>query len=263
MQQTFTAKLAQISIAIACASMLAACGGGGSDGDSKSSTEQPGGGSNSGSGSDNSSKFTPSSEKTVAEDATTKSQYGDKVAPVTYTLHKQDHSVMTLNGQRYGDATNWSIDLGDIKLSSKDGGNNATWSGTLPTAPSKFFADEAVLMACAGTWDKYTNIAVSAAATKPASLAEMAGSYDEFSCGIEGINGDTAAFIVATDGSVKSSEGMVVDTAQLFSAKGWSPEPGFTMWGAAYMVNGYKIIILKDSENGETAQTVSISGPAK
>lgn len=275
MQQTLSAKLAQITIAVACASMLAACGGGGSDSNTPQSggdTTAGGGNTNTGgdntsgggtigggtSGSGDSSSFNPSSTQNVAENSSNTSTYGS-VKPVEYVLHNQDHTATTVKGQRYGDSSKWLIDLGVIQLSSNDGGNNATWGGSLVKASSRFFADQGILMACAGTWDKFTNIAIDAAATVADNTAKLAGTYTEYSCGTDGYKGEPGAFTIDSSGAIRAGDGMAVDAAALFGPNGWSPEAGLNIKARGYIVNGVKVIIMKDAEGSDKSMTVSIA----
>lgn len=284
MQQTLTAKLAQLTIAVACASMLAACGGGGSDNNTSGGSGTSGGngggtagGSNTGGGSNtdgggssnagggstgsgSSTAFDPSSEKTVAEDNAKKTSYGGKVTPVSYVLHNQDHTVVTLNGQRYGDATDWLIDLEQIQLKSTDGGDTASWSGSLVKSQSKFFAEEGVLMACAGTWDKFTNIAIDKAAEviSVTDIAKLAGTYTEYSCGTEDIKGEQGAFSIDANGVMSNDYGKY-DAKALMSPSGLSPEAGLNIKARGYIINGIKVIIMKDTEGSDKSQTVAFA----
>ena len=283
MQQTLSSKLTQIAIATACAALLAACGGGGGGDDSQNNSnnqEQPGngggnnnggGGNNNGGGGNNNGgsetgsgsnpSFDSGATANVAVDNTVKNSYGGAVTAANYLLHKADQSVTEVMGQRYGNSTSWKLDLGAdlVQLTSNDGGNNISWSGALVKARSRVFGDEQVLMACSGTWSKFTNVAITEDA-KVANIADLAGSYDGYDCSQDDFNGTKGDIIVGSDGSLKSKSGITADVNALFSANGWQVDKSLNIKARGYIINGMKVIIMKDVEDGEKYISVNISG---
>ena len=270
MQQTFSSKLTQIAIATACAALLAACGGGGDNNQNNTNNqEQPGGGSSNGNGGTNTGgtgttsnpSFDSSATATVAVDSTVKNSYGGTVTAANYLLHKADQSVTEVLGQRYGNSTNWKLDLGAnlFQLTSNDGGNNISWNGALVKARSRVFGDEQVLMACSGTWSKFTNVAITEDA-KVANIADLVGTYDRYDCSQDDFNGTKGDITVGSDGSLKSKSGITADVNAMFSANGWQVDKSLNIKARGYIINGMKVIIMKDLENGENAISVNISG---
>ena len=271
MQQTFSSKLTQIAIATACAALLAACGGGGGDNNQNNTNnqEQPGVGSSNGNDGTNTggtgTGSNPSCDSgataTVAVDSTVQNSYGGSVTAANYILHKADQSVTEVLGQRYGNSTSWKLDLGTdlIQLISNDGGNNISWSGALVKARSRVFGDEQVLMACSGTWSKFTNVAITEDA-KVANIADLVGSYDRYDCSQDDFNGTTGDITVGSDGSLKSKSGITADVNAMFSANGWQVDRSLNIKARGYIIDGMKVIIMKDLENGENAISVNISG---
>lgn len=272
MQQTFSSKLTQIAVATACAAMLAACGGGGGDNNQNNTNnqEQPGGGSSGGNGGSNGGSDTGTSSNpsfdsgataTVAVDNTVQNSYGGAVTAANYLMHKADQSVTAVMGQRYGTSTSWKLDLGAdlFQLTSNDGGKNISWSGALVKARSRVFGDEQVLMACSGTWSKFTNVAITEDA-KVASIADLAGTYDRYDCSQDDFNGTKGDITVGSDGSLKSKNGVTADVNAMFSANGWQAGNSFNIKARGYIINGMKVIIMKEVEGGEKAISVNVSG---
>ena len=272
MQQTFSSKLTQIAVATACAAMLAACGGGGGDNNQNNTNnqEQPGGGSSGGNGGSNGGSDTGTSSNpsfdsgataTVAVDNTVQNSYGGAVTAANYLMHKADQSVTAVMGQRYGTSTSWKLDLGAdlFQLTSNDGGKNISWSGALVKARSRVFGDEQVLMACSGTWSKFTNVAITEDA-KVASIADLAGTYDRYDCSQDDFNGTKGDITVGSDGSLKSKNGVTADVNAMFSANGWQVNKSLNIKARGYIINGMKVIIMKEVEGGEKAISVNVSG---
>lgn len=246
MQQTFTAKLAQISIAIACASMLAACGGGGSDGDSKPSTEQPGGGSNTGGsntgGSNTGGSNTGGSntgglhkagdftQKTVeqADRSATIDPDGGKLASAAqdFLYFKTDRATQLVKGWKYTEGSTFAYDFGQYVYVSDMNKFEDPLSGKQLNAYP--FLNNQLLMGCeAAKWQSTFVVALSA--TEVTDLAELDGkSYKQYSCDPGEVKGYDP--ITITGGKFDG-----IPVTQLFSPS------GFNDGNDTYYYKAYKI----------------------
>lgn len=256
MQQTFTAKLAQISMAIACASMLAACGGGGgdSDGDKKPGTEQPGGGNNNGgsnSGGNGSSggnggsngggsntngsglhpagDFKPTTVKPADRSATIDPSGSKLFAdPRNFLYFKTNRATQFVEGWKYteGSGSSFAYDLGQYVYVS-DINKFEEPSSSKQLSAYSFLGDQ-LLMGCeAANWQ--STFVVSLNAVEVTHLAELDGkSYKQYSCDPGEVKGYDP--ITITGGKFDG-----IPVTQLFSPS------GFNDGNDTYYYKAYKI----------------------
>lgn len=300
MSKTLNVKLAQLSIALACAAMMAACGGGSDGGSPSPGTDSSADAGNSGGadtpsgntdnpGNGDSAKllnFEPTSTIDVAVDAAKEQEYGG-VPPtvVSYVMHQANGEVVTINAQRYGDQSNDSsvsrsfyIDLGADQLqlgfSGVEHGSNS-WS--MRPNGGQSYANFNILMTCP---EEGASIAIPAGASVTSDLGLL--QYWESSprwplgvslltCDSSGLSGVAMSLDSAGNAEALISPSPVTGwDAKVFSEEGWTPEPG-VHWkaqlyravlptGSAGAMEEQGFLILKINENGKFSQYLGFGG---